>query len=89
MFWLLLTGDIPTKEQTTSLMADWSMRRQKKRDWWSGQGGGIVGSVLRSLPKTISPLGRLSVALTVFDSGKHVKEALRNGVMSHTHWEVR
>ncbi|CAK9810720.1 Probable citrate synthase, mitochondrial [Anthophora quadrimaculata] len=87
VFWLLLTGDIPTREQTASLIADWSIRRQKKKDWWSGPGGGIVGSVLQSLPKTISPLGRLSVALTVFDSGKHMKKALENGALTHTHWE--
>ncbi|XP_054004079.1 probable citrate synthase 2, mitochondrial [Hylaeus anthracinus] len=87
VFWLLLTGDVPTHEQTASLIADWTSRRQKRKDWWSGPGGGIVGSVLQTLPKTTSPLGRLSVALTVFDSSKHIKEALKNRAASHTHWE--
>ncbi|XP_017766296.1 PREDICTED: probable citrate synthase 1, mitochondrial [Eufriesea mexicana] len=87
VFWLLLTGDVPTQEQTASLIADWSMRRQKRKDWWSGPGGGTVGSVLGNLPKTTSPLEKLSVALTVFDSGKHIKAALKNGALNHTHWE--
>ncbi|CAL7944441.1 unnamed protein product [Xylocopa violacea] len=87
VFWLLLTGDVPTQEQTASLIADWSIRRQKKKDWWSGPGGGIVGSVLQTLPKTTSPLGKLSVALTVFDTSKHMKEALKHDALSHTHWE--
>ncbi|XP_017793182.1 PREDICTED: citrate synthase, mitochondrial-like [Habropoda laboriosa] len=87
VFWLLLTGDIPTREQTASLIADWSVRREKKKDWWSGPGGGIVGSVLQTLPKTISPLARLSVALTVLDSGKHTKKALEISALTHTHWE--
>lgn len=88
VFWLLLTGDIPTHEQTASLIADWSIRREKRKDWWSGPGGGIVGSILQTLPKTTSPLGKLSVALTVFDSGKHITEALKNNASSYTHWEV-
>ena len=88
MFWLLLTGDVPTKEQTASLIADWSIRRQKKKDWWSGPGGGLVGSVLQNLPKTTTPLGKLSIALTVFESGKYIQEALKNGALSYTHWEV-
>ncbi|XP_061935632.1 probable citrate synthase 2, mitochondrial [Apis cerana] len=87
VFWLLLTGDVPTKEQTASLIADWSIRRQKKKDWWSGPGGGIVGSVLQNLPKTTTPLGKLSIALTVFESGKYIQEALKNGALSYTHWE--
>ncbi|XP_026674721.1 citrate synthase, mitochondrial-like [Ceratina calcarata] len=88
VFWLLLTGDIPTQEQTASLIADWSLRRQKRKDWWSGPSGGIVGSVLQTLPKSTPPIGKLSVALTVFESGKHTKEALKNGALTHTHWEV-
>ncbi|XP_034183891.2 putative citrate synthase, mitochondrial isoform X1 [Osmia lignaria lignaria] len=87
VFWLLLTGDVPTREQTASLIADWSIRRQNRKDWWSGPGGGIVGSILQTLPKTTTPLGKLSMALTVFDCGKHTKEGLRNGAPSHTHWE--
>lgn len=88
VFWLLLTGDVPTEEQTASLIADWSMRRQKKKYWWSGPGGGIVGSILQTLPKTVTPLGKLSVALTAFDAGKHMKEALKNRTSSYRYWEV-
>ncbi|XP_076671726.1 citrate synthase, mitochondrial-like isoform X4 [Andrena cerasifolii] len=87
VFWLLLTGDVPTQEQTASLIADWTLRRQKRKDWWSGPGGGIVGSILQTLPKTTTPLGRLSMALAIFDSDKHVKGALQNRASSYTHWE--
>ncbi|KZC10622.1 putative citrate synthase 1, mitochondrial, partial [Dufourea novaeangliae] len=87
VFWLLLTGDVPTQEQTASLIADWSVRRQRRKYWWSGPGGGIVGSVLQTLPKTTTPLGKLSVALAIFDSTKHLKEALKNRASSHTYWE--
>ncbi|XP_076227656.1 putative citrate synthase 2, mitochondrial [Nomia melanderi] len=87
VFWLLLTGDVPTQEQTTSLITDWTIRRQRRKYWWSGPGGGIVGSILQTLPKTVTPLGKLSVALTVFDSSKHMKEALKNRASTYTYWE--
>lgn len=88
VFWLLLTGDIPTQQQTASLIADWTSRRQKYAEFWSGPRGETVVSVLRSLPETITPLGRLSVALTSLDVSKYAKEAKRQGVMPHTYWEV-
>lgn len=88
VFWLLLTGDVPTQEQTNSLINDWSSRRQRRKEWWSGPGGGIVGSVLQNLPDNVTPLGRLSIALTVLQTDKHTKKALENGALNHTHWEV-
>lgn len=51
--------------------------------------GGIVGTVLKSLPKTVTPLGRLSIALTTLDADKHTKSAINHGAMKYTHWEVR
>ncbi|XP_043494541.1 probable citrate synthase 2, mitochondrial, partial [Polistes fuscatus] len=87
VFWLLLTGDVPTQEQTTSLINDWSSRRQRRKEWWSGPSGGIVGSVLRNLPNNVTPLGKLSIALTILETNKYTKKALENGALSHTHWE--
>ncbi|XP_014601850.1 PREDICTED: probable citrate synthase 2, mitochondrial isoform X2 [Polistes canadensis] len=87
VFWLLLTGDVPTQEQTTSLINDWSSRRQRRKEWWSGPSGGIVGSVLQNLPDNVTPLGRLSIALTILQTNKYTKKALENGALSHTHWE--
>lgn len=88
VFWLLLTGDVPTHQQTASLIADWTSRRQKCTEWWSGSRGETMVSVLRSLPETITPLGRLSVALAIFDVSKYAKEAKRYGAMPYTYWEV-
>lgn len=88
VFWLLLTGDIPTEQQTLSLIADWTLRRQKHIEWWSGSRGEGIVSVLRSLPATVTPLGRLSIALMVLDVGKQMNEAKSKGVMPHTYWEV-
>ncbi|XP_068990947.1 citrate synthase-like [Neodiprion pinetum] len=87
VFWLLLTGDVPTLEQTASLTADWASRRLRRREWWSERGGGIVGAVLQALPKTVSPLGRLCIALTTLEADEHAQRAMKTRAMSHTHWE--
>lgn len=91
VFWLLLTGDVPTHEQTEALMADWTERRDKRKDWWwsesSGEAGGVVGNVLRALPKNVPPVGRLAIALTALDADKHYKKAVQTGAMSYTYWE--
>lgn len=88
VFWLLLTGDVPTHQQTASLIADWASRRKKCTEWWLGPRGETIVSVLRSMPETITPLHRLSVALTIFDVGKQTKEAKELGAIPYTHWEV-
>ncbi|KAL6428166.1 hypothetical protein ACFW04_008490 [Cataglyphis niger] len=75
IFWLLLTGDIPTQQQTASLIADWTSRRE------------TIVSVLRSMPEAITPMHRLSVALTIFNISKQAKEAKRYGAMPYTYWE--
>ncbi|EZA49338.1 hypothetical protein DMN91_000390 [Ooceraea biroi] len=87
VFWLLLTGDIPTQQQTASLIADWTSRRQKCTEWWSGPRGETIISVLRSMPETITPLHRLSAALAIFDISKHAKNAKRYGALPYTYWE--
>ncbi|KAG7196733.1 hypothetical protein KM043_013993 [Ampulex compressa] len=87
VFWLLLTGDVPTQEQVAWLISDWTSRRQRRKEWWSGPGGGVVGSVLRTLPKNLMPLEKWCVSLMILDANKHAREALMKGAMSHTYWE--
>ncbi|XP_011057327.1 PREDICTED: probable citrate synthase 2, mitochondrial, partial [Acromyrmex echinatior] len=87
VFWLLLTGDVPTQQQIASLIADWTLRRKKCTEWWSGPCGETIASVLRSMPETITPLHKLSVALTIFNISKQAKEAKKLGAMPYTYWE--
>ncbi|KAG5343906.1 CISY1 synthase, partial [Acromyrmex charruanus] len=87
VFWLLLTGDVPTQQQIASLIADWTLRRKKCTEWWSGPCGETIASVLRSMPETITPLHKLSVALTIFNISKQAKEAKKLGIMPYTYWE--
>lgn len=88
VFWLLLTGDVPTTQQTAALIADWTSRRHKCIEWWSGRQSETILSVLRSIPKTFTPLHKLSIALTFFDISKHAKNAKKHGAMPYSYWEV-
>lgn len=88
VLWLLLTGDVPTQQQTASLIADWTLRRQKYAEWWSGPRGETIVSVLRAMPDTITPLQKLSTALAVFNVSKHAENAKRYGALPYTYWEV-
>ncbi|XP_014218977.1 citrate synthase, mitochondrial-like [Copidosoma floridanum] len=91
VFWLLLTGDVPTHEQAEALTADWTERRARRKDWWwsesSGELGGVVGGILKALPNNVPPVGRLAIALTALDADNHIKRAIKDGVMSYSYWE--
>ncbi|KAJ8676439.1 hypothetical protein QAD02_012226 [Eretmocerus hayati] len=91
VFWLLLTGDVPTHEQTDSLTEDWAERRDRRKHWWwsesSREIGGVVGGVLRALPQNVPPVARLAIALTALDADQHYRRAVKQGAMSYTYWE--
>ncbi|XP_015126096.1 probable citrate synthase 2, mitochondrial [Diachasma alloeum] len=83
VFWLLLTGDVPTEVQTASLVSDWTNRRERQRFFFNEP-----QNFLQSLPKHVGPTTRLSVILAAFDSGeKRFRSPLRGSAMSCTHWE--
>ncbi|XP_066591632.1 citrate synthase, mitochondrial-like, partial [Prorops nasuta] len=90
MFWLLLTGDVPTEEQTTSLMADWTSRRQRRIELWSKDDrANIINSILQAVPNTFAPLQKFSIILTALASGAiNNRQAFSNDISSsYTNWE--
>ncbi|KAK0162816.1 hypothetical protein PV327_006561 [Microctonus hyperodae] len=85
IFWLLLTGDVPTESQTRSLIHDWASRRQKRNNWLSE-----CQTILKVLPQRLGPLEKLSIILMSLDStDKHVKDSLRSKILSHEQWECQ
>lgn len=84
IFWLLLTGDVPTESQTRSLIHDWASRRQRRNNWLSE-----CQTILKALPQRLGALEKLSIILMSLDStDKHVKDSLRSKLLSHEQWEV-
>lgn len=55
LFWLLLTGEVPTQEQVTALSKDWAARSAIPE---------FVEEILDRCPPTLHPMSQFSVAVT-------------------------
>ncbi|XP_011296902.1 probable citrate synthase 2, mitochondrial isoform X2 [Fopius arisanus] len=83
VFWLLLTGDIPTEVQTAALVSDWENRRERQRFSLNE-----ARNFLLPLPKHLGPTTKLSLLLAAFDfDDKKSRSGIRGAAMSCTHWE--
>jgi citrate synthase len=55
LFWLLVTGEIPTQEQVTELSRDWTARSAIPE---------FVEEILGRCPPTLHPMSQFSLAVT-------------------------
>lgn len=55
LFWLLVTGEIPTQEQVTALSKDWAARSAIPE---------FVEEILERCPPTLHPMSQFSLAVT-------------------------
>lgn len=55
LFWLLLTGEVPTQEQVTALSKDWAARASLPA---------FVEEILDRCPPTLHPMSQFSLAVT-------------------------
>jgi len=55
LFWLLVTGEIPTQEQVTELSKDWAARSAIPE---------FVEEILDRCPPTLHPMSQFSLAVT-------------------------
>ena len=78
--WLLLTGEIPTKEQadslTTELLGERSVIPQHVKD------------LLNSLPKNTHPMTQMSLGLQACQTESKFAKAYQEGVHKSKYWEV-
>lgn len=58
LFWLLLTGDVPTKAQAASLSKEWAERAALPQH---------VSAMLNNFPTTLHPMSQLSCAVTALN----------------------
>lgn len=59
LFWLLVTGEVPTQEQVTELSRDWAAR---------GAIPEFVEEILDRCPPTLHPMSQFSLAVTAVSS---------------------
>lgn len=78
LFWLLLTGDIPTKEQVAGLSKDWASRAELPSH---------VVTLLNNLPSNVHPMSQFCAAIAALNSESKFAKAYEQGVHKSKYWE--
>eukprot|EP00002_Diphylleia_rotans_P006777 TRINITY_DN1616_c0_g1_i1.p1 TRINITY_DN1616_c0_g1~~TRINITY_DN1616_c0_g1_i1.p1 ORF type:complete len:493 (-),score=102.02 TRINITY_DN1616_c0_g1_i1:390-1868(-) len=78
LFWLLLTGDLPTKEQTHALVAELQKRNQVPK---------FVEDVIKTFPRTMHPMSQLSAAVVALQHESLFAKAYEKGIPKTQYWE--
>jgi len=78
LFWLLVTGEVPTKEQTQAITDEWNNRAGLPPH---------VEQMLDALPSNVHPMSQFSAAVTLMNSQSKFVKAYEAGVNKATYWE--
>lgn len=79
LFWLLVTGEIPTKEQTDAVSKEWAKRAELPQH---------VVNLLDQLPSNVHPMSQFSAAITVLNTESKFAKAYAEGVNKKLYWEL-
>lgn len=78
IFWLLMTGEIPTKQQVDNLSKEWAANADLPPH---------VVQMLNNFPETLHPMSQFSAAITAMNSESHFTRAYSSGVPKGSYWE--
>merc|ERR1712226_1245873 len=78
LFWLLVTGEVPTKEEVTQLSQDWASR---------GSLPAHVTDMLDRFPSHLHPMAQFSAAINALNSESAFAKAYADGVHKSKYWE--
>nr|QZX45317.1 citrate synthase [Paramoeba perurans] len=78
LFWLLVTGEIPTEAEVKQLSAEWAARSEVPK--W-------VEDLMYNLPKDLHPMSQLSIAVTALQRDSKFQKAYTNGVSKKEYWD--
>jgi citrate synthase len=78
LYYLLMVGEIPTKEQAEEVEAEWAKRAVVPDH---------VYAMLRTMPKDTHPMVLLSQAVLALESGSKYAKAYHDGVKKDLYWE--
>jgi len=78
LLWLLLTGDIPSKEQTATLTAELHRRAPLPSH---------VEGLIRAYPKDMHPMTKLSSAVMAMQTDSKFQAAYDRGLHKNDYWE--
>ncbi|XP_055630367.1 probable citrate synthase 2, mitochondrial [Toxorhynchites rutilus septentrionalis] len=78
IFWLLITGDVPNKDQVDALSREWACRAALPSH---------VVTMLNNMPTTLHPMSQLSCAMTALNNESKFVKAYSEGVHKSKYWE--
>ncbi|TPX31305.1 hypothetical protein SmJEL517_g05319 [Synchytrium microbalum] len=78
LFWLLVTGEVPTPEQVKQVSADWAARSAIPS---------YVEDILDRCPNTLHPMSQFSLAVTALQNESSFAKAYQNGVRKTEYWD--
>eukprot|EP00106_Octopus_bimaculoides_P011928 XP_014779370.1 PREDICTED: citrate synthase, mitochondrial-like [Octopus bimaculoides] len=78
LFWLLVTGDIPTQEQVDAISKEWNDRAALPNH---------VITMLNNFPSNLHPMSQFSAAITALNSESKFAKAYSDGVHKTTYWQ--
>ncbi|CAG8441092.1 3849_t:CDS:2 [Acaulospora morrowiae] len=78
LFWLLLTGEVPTEEQVRALSADWAARSAIPS---------FVEELIDGCPNTLHPMSQFSLAVIALQHDSNFAKAYQSGVEKKSYWQ--
>ncbi|CAH3130749.1 unnamed protein product [Pocillopora meandrina] len=78
IFWLLMTGEIPTKQQVDNLSKEWAANADLPPH---------VVQMLNNFPETLHPMSQFSAAITAMNSESKFTKAYAGGAPKAKYWE--
>ncbi|KAG0228118.1 citrate (Si)-synthase [Actinomortierella wolfii] len=79
LFWLLVTGEVPTTEQVRALSAEWADRAALPK---------FVEELLDSCPNTLHPMSQFSLAVTALQHESEFAKAYQKGLHKNDYWDT-
>jgi citrate synthase len=79
IFWLLITGEIPTDAQVKALSKEWANRAELPAH---------VVTMLNNFPTHLHPMSQFSAAITALNSESKFVKAYTDGIHKSKYWEV-
>ena len=79
LFWLMLTGDLPTQEEANALTAEWKKRSDVPQH---------VFDTLDGLPKDTHPMTQFSIAILSLQNNSIFAKEYAKGMSKNDHWDA-
>ncbi|KAJ1953985.1 citrate (Si)-synthase [Dispira parvispora] len=78
LFWLLVTGEVPTAEQVKLISSEWAARSALPS---------FVEELLDRCPSTLHPMSQFSLAVTALQHESQFAKAYQSGIPKTKYWE--